>query len=203
VPPAPLPAQSKSPWYKRMWVIVVAVGTCAFTLGLNGPMLLQNIRALPGEVETTRDQFLSWLRKDAAWTGDWSTFPEGIVDMGDMRLTEGVDLKLSLQAKNGELGGMITSGKVCSNLPVFDFLLLRGTVSGNTASVEVWDIVGGHQRVFERLKLVREDTVITVQPDRGSASWFPPGARIGKHPETEEAFMSDFCKRRSRTQSAP
>ncbi|MDI5934676.1 hypothetical protein [Halomonas kalidii] len=197
-PSAPSLAQPKMPWYKHMWVVVLAVASVAFTLGLNGPTLLQNIRQLPSEVETTRDQYLSWLKEDAEWTGDWSTFPEGIVDMGDMQLSEGVDLKLSLQAKNGELGGTIATSAVCANMPVFDFLLLRGTVRGDTANVEAWDIVGGHQRVFESLTLVREGEVITVSSSNGAASWFPQGARVGKHPEANEAFMSNFCERKTR-----
>ena len=192
-PPAPPSAPPKAPWYKRTWVIVAAVGSAAFTIGMNGPTLLQNIRKLPTEVETTHDQYVSWLKEDAEWAGDWSTFPEGIVDMADMRLSEGIDLKISLQAKNGELGGMIAAGKICSNVP-FDFLLLRGSVSGTAANVEVWDIIGGHQRVFERLKLVRDGNVITVHPLGGASSWFPQGARIGKHPDANEAFMNDFCK---------
>lgn len=113
--------------------------------------------------------------------------------MADMRLSEATDLKISLQAKNGELGGMIAAGNVCANVP-FDFLLLRGSVSGTTANVEVWDIIGGHQRVFEHLKLVRDGNVITVHTLGGASSWFPQGARIGKHPDADEAFMNGFCK---------
>lgn len=190
---ASLSAAPKAPWYKRTWVIVAAFGSVAFTLGMNGPTLLQNIRKLPTEVEATHDQYMSWLKEDAEWTGDWSNFPEGIADMADMRLSEGIDLKISLQAKNGKLDGMIAAGTVCSNVP-FDFLLLRGSVTGAAANVEVWDIIGGHQRVFEHLKLVRDGNVITVHPLRGATTWFPQGARIGKHPDANDAFMNGFCK---------
>jgi len=196
--PAANQSPVKPPLYKRLWLVAVGVGTIAFTLGLNGPTLLQNIRKLPVEVEITRDQYLGWLKKDAEWAGDWSNFPEGHVDMADMRLSEGVDLKITLQSKNGELDGTITSGRMCSNLPVFDFLLLRGSVSGNTAAVEVWDIIGGHQRTFENLRLVREGNVITVQPERGASSWFPADARIGRHPETTIGFMNGACNRKAR-----
>jgi len=143
----------------------------------------------------TRDQYLGWLKEDSAWTGDWSSFPEGIVNMGEMRLSEGIDLKVTVHAQNGELGGTIASGRICANVPVFDFLLLRGSVSGNTATVEVWDIIGGHSRVFERLNFVREQEVITVLTEAGDKSWFPNGARIGRHPTTDDSFMSDFCSR--------
>lgn len=195
-PSAP-PLRNTEPWYRRVWVIVVSVGTIAFTLGLNGPTLLQNIRQLPSEVEATRDQFVGWLKEDAAWTGDWSAFPEGIVNMADMRLSDGVDLKISLHSRNGALGGMVATRRICTSLPAFDFLLLRGSISGNTANVELWDIVGGHERVFETMKLVREDGVITVWPNKRGESWFPAGARIGKHPnQPAEDFMTDYCNRR-------
>ena len=198
--PSALPAVSptpSTPWYKRLWVVVTAVGTLAFTLGLNGPTLLQNLRKLPSEIETTRDQYLSWLKEDAAWTGNWSTFPEGVVNMGDMRLSEGIDLKITVHARHGKLDGTIASGRICANVPVFDFLLLRGPVTGNTAIVEVWDIIGGHSRVFERLKLVREHDVITVHTEAGDRSWFPAGARLGRHPAMDESFMRAFCGRSS------
>lgn len=189
------PVTAPIPLRKRVWVVATAVGAIAFTLGLNGPTLLQNIRKLPAELEMTRDQYLGWLKEDAAWTGHWSTFPEGVVDIADMKLSEGVDLKISLQAKNGEVGGTIASGTICSQLPIFDFLLLRGSVSGNVANMEVWDIIGGHARVFERFKLVRENDIITVLPDAGDRSWFTAGARLGRHPDEDESFMQDFCKR--------
>lgn len=185
--------QPKLIWYKRMWVVVVAVGSAAFTLGLQGPTLLQNMRKIPGELEKTWDQYMAWLKDDAAWAGDWSTFPEGIVNTSDMRLSEGIDLKITLQAKGGKISGMIASSKICAKAP-FNFLLLRGTVSGNVASVEVWDIVEGHSWVFEHLKLVREGVILTVHPALGEFSWFPQEARLGKHPEVTETFMDGFCK---------
>lgn len=203
VPPMPAPEPPKPLWYKRMWLLGVAVAGVVFTAGLNGPSLLQNIRKLPAEAEMTRDQYLSWLREDADWTGNWAAFPEGIVNTGDLRLTEGVDMRLSLQAKKGELEGIIASEEVCANDPALDFLLLRGSVSGDTASVEVWDIVGGHEQVYERLTLARKDNVVTVQSERGAESWFHHGAKIGKHPETVEGFMDNFCNRQSNASVTP
>jgi len=138
---------------------------------MNGPTLLQNIRKLPSEVETTHDQYVSWLKEDAEWTGDWSTFPEGIVDMADMRLSEGIDLKISLQAKNGELDGMIAAGKVCSNLP-FDFLLLRGSVSGTAADVEAWDIIGGHSVCLNASNWSETETSSLYIPSEGRRPGF-------------------------------
>lgn len=192
-------ASTAKPWYKQLWVIAVGSSSIAFAVGLNGANWLQGIRKIPAEVELTRDQFVGWLKDDAGWSGDWSSFPEGIVNMGDLRLTSGIDLQISLQAKNGQLGGVIASRKVCAEIPAFDFLLLRGQVSGSTATVEVWDVIGGESRVFERISLVRDHGVITVIPENGAKSWFPLNARIGKHPQTDEEFMTGFCKRAAPT----
>jgi hypothetical protein len=192
----PLPVLlTKQPWYKRVRVVVSAISGFCLLLIMNGPVLLQNIRAIPAELETTRNQLVRWMNEDAEWSGDWSNYPEYIVNMGEMHLTDDIDLKISLQAKNGQLGGMIASGKVCSSLPVFDFLLLHGSISGNVATVEVWDIIGGHKRIFERLKIVRDQDVLTIQPERGAESWFPVDARIGKHPHSDDNFMSGYCNR--------
>ena len=191
VPPSGAPPSL--PLYKRMWVVVAGAVSIAFTAGLNGPTLLENARKLPGEIEKTWTQYASWRHDDQAWTGDWSTFPEGILDVTDMRLSEGVDLKITLLAEGGELGGVIAAGTICSALP-YDYLQVRGRVSGNTAQLEVWDILQGQQVVFDRLKLIRDGDVITVHPAAGS-DWFPANARIGKHPVRDEAFVNHFCKR--------
>lgn len=197
VKPSTPPTPNTLPWYRRVWVIVVSVATMAFTLGLNGPTLLQNIRLLPSEVEAAHDQFVGWLKEDVDWTGDWSTFPEGIVNIADMHLSDGVVLKISLHSNKGTLGGMVATRRICTSLLAFDFLLLRGSISGNTANVEVWDIVGGHERVFGSMKLVRENGIITIWPDKRGESWFPTGVRIGKHSnQSTENFMADYCNRR-------
>jgi hypothetical protein len=159
---AGLYAPPLAPFYKRTWVVVAAVGAATVGLGMNGPTLLQNIRKLPTEVEATRDQYVSLWRADAEWTGDWSTFPEGIVDMADQRLSEGGDLRISLQVRKGRLDGMIAIRKACEAIP-FDFLLLQGSVSGAAAKAEVWDIAGGHMTVLGHLTLVRQGKVMTVQ----------------------------------------
>ncbi len=185
---------TQTPWYKRMWVVVSAVGAIAFSLGLHGPTLLQNIRKMPAEVHETTDQYMSWLKEDKNWEGDWSNFPEGIVNMADMQLSEDVDLKISISSKNGQVDGMIATGAICKNVPYFDFLMLRGNVSGDTAHLEAWDIVGGKSRVFAKIDLVRKDDVITVKPLAGAKSWFPNDARIGRHPSAEPDFMSGYCK---------
>ena len=167
----------------------------AFTLGLNGPTLLQNFRKLPAEVSATTDQYLSWVKEDQEWTGNWSTFPEGIANMGDMKLSDGIDLKIAIRSTNGEINGEITSTSVCKHFPAFDFLLVRGKVNGKSANLTIWDIVRGETTTFAEVAITRQNDVITVRPVSGSISLFPSSARLGKHPYLEGAFMQGACNR--------
>jgi hypothetical protein len=192
---AQTPQPPSQPWYKKVWVVASAVGAAAFAIGLNGPTILQNVRKMPTEFSATSDQYLSWIKEDEKWTGDWSTFPEGIVNMADMNLSDGVDLKMSLGSKNGEIGGEISTGTICKKVPHFNFLMVRGKVSGSTARITVWHIVGGKTVTFAELDLVRKDDVITVTPFSGNSDWFPSGARLGKHPDTDKQFLINFCNR--------
>ena len=212
-PSAPRPPATL-PWYRRawstvlsvwakvragrwfwsiIWLIVVSVATILY----HAPTFLQNIRQLPTEAEATFNQFVGWWKEDSAWEGNWSAFPKGTVSMADMRLSEGVDLKISLYSKNGKLDGMIATHAICKALPVFDFLLLRGSASGKAADVEIFDFVDGREVVFGSVKLVREGDVITVLPDKGGELWLPSGVRIGKHPnnQPDDGFMFNYCNR--------
>jgi hypothetical protein len=163
---------------------------------MNGPAVLQNLRKLPSEIEATRDQYLSWAKDDASWTGNWSAFPEGIANMGDLRLSEGIDLKISIWSKRGEIDGLIASTPVCMAYPFVDFMLLRGTVAGDVAEVEVWDIISGRSQVFEKIQLVRNANILVVKPHNREGSLFPNNARLAMHPEYREDFMTNFCNRR-------
>ncbi|GHT92729.1 hypothetical protein FACS1894116_03400 [Betaproteobacteria bacterium] len=171
----------KVPWYKRIWVVVSATSVVVSTILLKEPTLLQNARVLPEEVRQTAGQFLSWVKEDTEWTGHWSSFPEGIMDMADMHLSD-VDMQITIWASQGNIDGTISTKSICKSIPVFNYVLLRGEVSGNTAHVTAWDIVQGHKTEFAELKLVRDGGIITVTPSSGRKDWFPATARLGKHP---------------------
>ena len=169
------------PWYKRLWVVVFAVSGVVSAILLNGPNLLQNARILPTEIHQTVSQFLSWFKDDADWTGHWSSFPEGIVDMADMHLSD-VDMQITVWAKGGGIDGTIATKSICKSIPVLNYVLLRGEISGTTANVIAWDIVQGHKTDFAQLRLDRDGDIITVTPVNGRKEWFPETARLGKHP---------------------
>ncbi|WP_114996972.1 hypothetical protein [Xanthomonas campestris] len=171
----------KVPWYKRVWIVVSATSVVVSAILLKGPTLLENARILPGEARQTASEFQSWAKEDAEWTGHWSSFPEGIVDIADMRLSN-VDMQITIWASQGDIDGTIATKSICKSIPVLNYVLLRGKVSGNTAHVTAWDTVQGHKTDFAELKIVRDGNVITVAPASGREDWFPATARLGRHP---------------------
>ncbi len=148
---------------------------------IKGPSLLQNARILSPEIHQTTSLFLSWAKGDSSWTGHWSSFPEGVVDMADMNLSD-VAMQITIWSKEGEIDGTIATKEICKNIPLVDYVLLRGKVSGNTATVAAWDIIQGQKTDFALLKIVREGEAITVTPTEGFKEWFPATARLGRHP---------------------
>jgi hypothetical protein len=170
------------PFFKKAWFVLGVVGTiisAIFTFLLNAPTILENIRNLPTQIGTTYDQYLSWVYEDAEWTGNWSSYPEGAVDMADLKLSN-TDMKITIWAAQGAIDGTIVTGEICKAVP-FDFVLLRGEVSGNRAEVFAFDIIAGEHRDFAKLELVRTGDVMTVTPTDGMKQWFPSEARLGRH----------------------
>lgn len=147
----------------------------------NGPTLLANAEKLPAEIERVSNQFLAWHYEDRAWEGLWSATPEGYVDIGDMKLSD-VDVKLHLIVERGNIGGEIAMKSICRVLPMFDYLLLEGKISGNTATITAFDFIGGHRKNFFRFLAKRDGAVITTTLKEGAPEWLPIAARIGLHP---------------------
>jgi hypothetical protein len=201
MPPKQAAPTMKVPWYKRVWVVASATSVVVSAILLKGPTLLQNARVLPNEVRQTASQFQSWAKEDAEWTGHWSSFPEGIVDMADMHLSN-VDMQITIWASQGNIDGTIATKNICKSIPVLNYVLLRGEVSGNTAHVTAWDIVQGHKIDFAELKLVRDGNVIVVTPSFGRKDWFPATARLGRHPAeqgVEPKSDQTFCAQEQKT----
>lgn len=189
------PARPTTPWYRRALVITTAGIAALSAVLINGPTLLQNARSMPKEFRETKSQFESWVKEDDEWTGHWSSFPEGVANMSDMKLSD-TDLEITVTSTQGRIDGTIATKAICRSIPIVNFVLLRGQVSGNSADVVAWDIVEGYDREFATLTLTREGDVMTVVPTGGHTAWFAPMVRIGRSPSVEEDGPSpsgDYC----------
>lgn len=181
-------AAPKTPWYRRVWVVLSFIGAGLFGLLANGPTLLANAEKLPSEYERVSGHFLSWFYEDQAWEGLWIANPEGYVDIVDMRLSD-VDLKLHLMSERGRIGGEIATKSICRAAPLLDYFLLDGKVSlfdTKSATITAWDIVGGEKQYFFRFVVRRDGPVVTVSPSEGTSEWLPAIARIGLDPRKGE-----------------
>ena len=174
-----------APWYKRFWVIASGIFAILGAILINGPEALRNSRILPLEASKTISQFRSWVKEDSDWTGRWTAHPEGFVDLADMQLSN-VDLEIIIWATEGRIDGTIATKRLCKELPIFNYILLEGSVFGNSAKVTAWDIVGGHRVEFARLTLERDGYLMTVTPTAGNKEWFPVSARIARDPSAPE-----------------
>lgn len=190
----------KAPWYKQLWFVISATAVVVSAILLNGPAMLQSARILPKEVIETKRQFKSWVKEDEEWTGHWSSFPEGIGDMKDLNLSD-VDMQITIWASEGYIDGTIATKKICRSIPIFNYILLRGEVSGDSAHVIAWDIIQGHKTDFAELKLQRDGEVLTVTPVSGQVMWFSESARLGRaprepgaEPESDHSFCTEERK---------
>ena len=183
VPPSDL--QVTVPWYRRVWFLITLVGAGLYGLLANSPMMLSNAEKLPAEFERVSGKFLSWYYEDQAWEGLWSANPEGYVDSVEMKLSA-VDIKLHLLSEHGKIGGEISMKSICRVVPMFDYLLLEGKVSGDIATITAFDFIGGERKNFFRFSAKRDGVVITVSPEEGAREWLPAApVRIGLHPFRE------------------
>lgn len=184
-PVTPSDLQVTVPWYRRVWFLITLVGAGLYGLLANGPMMLSNAEKLPAEFERVSGKFLSWYYEDQAWEGLWSANPEGYVDSVEMKLSA-VDIKLHLLSEHGKIGGEISMKSICRVVPMFDYLLLEGEVSGDIATITAFDFIGGERKNFFRFSAKRDGVVITVSPEEGAREWLPAvPVRIGLHPFRE------------------
>ncbi|MBW8365309.1 MAG: hypothetical protein K0M39_12225 [Rhizobium sp.] len=171
----------RTPLYRRLWFLLSLVGAGLYGLILTGPALLSNAEKLPAQFERVSGRFLSWYKEDQAWEGLWSASPEGYIDAEDMKLSD-VDVKLHILAEHGRIGGEIATKSICRTIPMLDYLLLDGKVSGDIATITAYDFIGGKRKDFFHFTAKRDGVVITVALKEGEQEWLPAPARIGLHP---------------------
>jgi hypothetical protein len=176
---------STVPWYRSNWFIIAGVASALAFVLVSGPDALRNSRILPSEVATTISAFRSWVKEDSEWTGKWTAQPEGYADIEDMQLSD-VDLEIFIWATEGQIDGTIATKRLCKEIPLFNYVLLEGTVTGDLAHVTAWDLIGGHRVEFAQLTLDRNGYMMTVTPNAGHTDWFPMKALIARDPSAPE-----------------
>lgn len=193
-PKKPADTTPSKPWYQRAWVGAALVGGVITTIvsGIgtiltNGPTYIANAEKMPGEFERVSNKFLSWLYEDERWNGYFGTAPEAYADLEDMRLTKSdPQLNLHLYSQRGFVGGEITSKAICGSRPFPDYLMLEGRVSlsGNSARVVAWDVVGGRRQNYFAFTIEQDGgVVLTLTHVEGLRDALPETARVARYPD--------------------
>lgn len=179
---------------KRVWAAAVLIISAIGFFLLNGPTMLANAEQIPSSFTRVKDSFLSWYFEDEKWNGRWSTNPNTYVNQEDMELSK-VDLRIEIVSKNGEIDGTIAAKKICADTPLFDYVLITGSISGNKAEILVFDVIGGHEKAFAKLTLQRDGVIMTVSPKETVSDWFPEMTRIAHHSQdNQNKEFNEMCK---------
>lgn len=155
------------------------------------PTIITNLENLPADVSRLATKYLSWYHDDAAWTGFWSEYPEGYVDLEKMNLSD-VKLGIDITSTSGEIDGMIGTKEICNLPSLAGFLLIDGKVSGNKAVITAFDYIGGKRQDFTKLTLRRDGIIMAVEPIDGIKNFFPREAKIGRHPDNYPAITASL-----------
>lgn len=167
--------------HKALGAFLVAIGSLFAWFLLEYPVAVKNLRELPAHVRPAVNELLGWHYEDKVWKGVWSSFPEGVVNIRDLKLSD-TDVHLDVQAEYGRLSGTIVSRKVCAAFPFLQFLMLEGEVHGKTAHVVVFDHIHGKRVDLVRLHFKLDASVLTVSSVEDSRYLFPSEVRLGLHP---------------------
>lgn len=174
---------TKPAFWKRPWVWLAGTLTAVALLLSNLTSILSDARELPAEWEKTSSQFWKWHGDYDAWKGEWTTSPEGIVDSGDLQLSQSAFRLRIDEARGGSIVGSIETPGICSKIHYFEKLMIEGTIeSASRAEAQIWDIIGGHRREFARIVLERDDNVMIVKPLTDPAGLIPASTRIARDP---------------------
>jgi hypothetical protein len=164
----------KKPW---LWFLGTIAALALLLTNINS--ILSNVRALPGEAGKTSEQFSEWYGEYDSWKGHWTNFPEGLVDMAELNLSQ-EDFRIDInETKDGTIVGTIETKGICEKTPLFEEFLIEGSISSaSKARINVFDYIDGHRRVFAKLTLRRDGNVITVIPDVDPMGVFAAETRI-------------------------
>ncbi len=163
---------------KPVWAVLCVLIGGAFAFVVQSDDFFKNLQKLPASADNTLAKYQRWVYEDDEWRGKWSTDVEGYVDAESMALAG--DARLEIDIDRGEIGGMITTRRMCKELPMLGAVMIEGSVLGNNATVRAYDYVMGREVTFGEVKLKRSGVVIEVVPVDDPLNLFPQPLRLGK-----------------------
>jgi hypothetical protein len=140
-----------------------------------------------------RDAYVSrWLRPER-WEGLFSTRPEGYVDIVDMRLSDELNVFLTLyyEPEYLDFDGELISNDFCESGWPYRNVLLRGHQNflfRNRMRIEVYDIIGGERIELGTISAVLDPPIIEVE------GWiFSHASRLAIDPVRTRDDLGSLC----------
>jgi hypothetical protein len=183
---------------KSKLFFIFVLGALAYIL-LNGNTMLENLRRMPAEFVSTKNEFLEWFYNDAQWLGMWSATPQGYVNLDEMNLSK-TDLQLAISTmKNGHFDGAIITKNLCPFTGLANkYVLIEGEAeNGNRAEATVFDFIGGRTKIFAKLKLKRQGIMMKAIPVKDPMNLFAKSTIIAQDPDIKPSDVytnfNDVC----------
>jgi len=146
------------------------------------------------------DRLVAWHYKTELWNGYFSNFVEEIVNLEEMNLSKDSSMTLTLSSSGNLIDGGMSEKRLCGIFPPQDFKLVSGTIShfGNSAEIQIFEIVQGHTKVYAEFKLHHDGLILEVTPKRNSRWFGRDTIRLLQHPgstvDTGFKQMKGACK---------
>nr|WP_320144339.1 hypothetical protein [uncultured Cohaesibacter sp.] len=177
-------------------------GVIYFSLGLvvglavdvlSFPKLISDFKSHAAEA---REYLVALAFRPQIWTGIFDTFPDGFVDMIDMKISSDVEAALQIAVVDDNLiDGRVWWANSCQYGSIYRGLLIEGRINlgGSSADVQIYDFINGHRTEFMHGHL-ENDGILIKFSDFPSSSQLN-GSSIAKNPEPAriEQWSKLYC----------
>ena len=173
-----------------------------FTFGGIGVFIVF-VLSLPGHINQFSDTLPilreKWLNAKQ-WTGMYSSYPEGVVDMDELDLSRESDVKISLNYSEElhMIDGYIHSDTFCEMGLRYRNVLLKGSPSIwalDSLNIDVYEIVQGHTVLLDKIRIDREvpQGIITVRSTEIKGLIINDTLRLAPDSELNEEELEFLC----------
>ena len=156
----------------KIFLVTMPILAIVFSVSKDAQSIVREFLALPGQLNTFLDEYPTlrekWLNAQQ-WTGMYSSFPEGVMNLEDLDLSIDSDVVLNLiySEESHRIDGYIYSESFLGRGPLYPYLMLDGapnTLRPNSLRLDVFDVIEGHCLIIDRLNIKREgpDGMIAV-----------------------------------------
>ena len=184
--------------------------------------VIVSILTLPGILNEFFDESPVLLERRfnaEQWTGMYSTFPEGVVNMEELELSQESDVIISLDYSSEEhsIQGSIYSDTFCErglfkHLPIYGQVFIEGIpqiLSPNRLEVNAYDFVDGRYIPLDEIRIERDNPqgIITITSKgrllSDSLRLAPDTELIEKELDIRCGFIEEILKRRDALETIP